>query len=188
MHISAQNRKYVLVWTALLFIGSANYGANAQKGVNPTEYTTNINTYPKNHIYLNLLGDASVFSLNYDRVWMVGDSKEAIQFLSTKIGLGYNVEFSVFSDYAETYTTIPHHLTYNIGGENSQFEFGLGGTFLFGHVSEYIVYPMMGLRLIPLKHPHFNFRLYGQLATVQGNQYKSGILFFPFGTSLGVSF
>lgn len=188
MHISAQNRKYALVWTALLFIGSTNYGANAQKGVNPTEYTTNINTYPKNHIYLNLLGDASVFSLNYDRVWMLGDSKEARQFFSTKIGLGYNEEFSLFSDYAETYTTIPHHLTYNIGGPISHFEIGLGATFLYGRISEYLIYPLIGLRIVPLKRQNFNFRLYAQLPTVQDNNYKTGILFIPFGTSLGVSF
>ncbi|TNE78736.1 MAG: hypothetical protein EP332_13230 [Bacteroidetes bacterium] len=183
MQILVQNRMRIQVWAVLFILFSAKHSIQAQKPDNQTESSSFIQTYHKNHIYLNLLGDASLFSINYDRVWMLTESKNVNQFFSTKVGIGFNL-----CENANICTTIPHHLTYNIGGDNAQFEIGLGGTYLNGQISEYIVYPMIGLRLIPLKHPNFNFRFYGQLPTVQDNKYKTGILFFPYGISLGFSF
>lgn len=188
MHISAQNRKYVLVWIVLLFLGSANFGAKAQKRDNLTEYTSNTNSYPKNHIYLNLLGDGSIYSLNYDRVWMLGEPNDSRQFLSTKIGIGYNEEFSLYSDVTDSYTTIPHHLTYNIGGPAMHFEVGLGGTLVLDQEPEYIIYPTLGMRFVPKRRQNFNLRLFAQLPVLPYYDFKTRIWFLPFGTSLGVSF
>lgn len=41
---------------------------------------------PTNNIYLNLLGDASIFSLNYEKLYPI--RKKVI--IASKIGLGYN--------------------------------------------------------------------------------------------------
>jgi len=147
---------------------------------------------PLNNISLNLLGDASILSINYEKQYLVRKSF----ILTTKFGLGYNQEFRlcVFgpcSSPAENYVTIPHHFTANFGKKRSFFEFGLGGTLLFyGETSvPYIFYPIIGYRFLPLKSNNLNFRLYF-LPPIQFDDPfgHPEIILVPVGASIGISF
>ncbi|MGB4291539.1 MAG: hypothetical protein WBJ37_01485 [Bacteroidales bacterium] len=98
-------RKIVLL-TILLFTGRALFAQN-QEDI--------IDSRPLNNISLNLLGDVSIISINYERQILVCPTF----ILSNKLGLGYNEEFEfcIFGPCSppEKYLTIPHHITGNIG-------------------------------------------------------------------------
>ena len=121
---------------------------------------------PRNNININLLGDGSPISLNYERLLSFHPS----YFLTGKIGAGYNEEFKFClfgpcSTPAEKYLTIPHHFTGNLGTRSLFFEVGLGGTYIIGDGgSKYVVYPIVGFRVQPRKMQKMNFRLFGCFA------------------------
>ena len=99
-----------------------------------------------NNLSFNLLGDASIGSIQYERFFPLSSNL----FLSAKLGVGLNKEFCLLScsDQKE-YTTIPHHLTSNLGQDRSFVEIGLGGTTLLGdHSNVYLAYPVVGFRRI----------------------------------------
>ncbi len=146
---------------------------------------------PLNNISLNLLGDASIISINYEKQYLVGKS----YILSTKVGLGYNQEFCLSfgtgsCSPVEDYLTIPHHFTANIGKRRSFFEVGLGGTILYGETSEpYILYPIIGYRFLPLQSNKINFRLYFLPPPyADGPWGHPDIVFVIAGGSIGISF
>ena len=146
---------------------------------------------PLNNISLNFFGDASKISINYEKQYLLTESG----FLSTKFGLGYNQEFclSLFGlscSNIEEYLTIPHHVTVNFGKRRSFFEFGLGGTILYGETSEpYIIYPIIGYRFLPLQSNKINFRLYFLPPPyADGPSGQPDIIFSVFGVSVGTSF
>jgi len=146
------------------------------------------NTRPLNGINLNLLGDASYFSINYERIFLISSSF----FLTAKVGLGYNEEFQYggHSTPLSKFLTIPHHFTGNIGKGRHFFEFGLGGTLINGNTTQhYIFYPIVGYRLLPLKSNNINFRLFGNIPywAFYGAE-TDDIIFIPFGLSFGISF
>jgi len=152
----------------------------------------NVLDRPLNNISLNLLGDASILSINFEKQYLVRKSF----ILTTKFGLGYNQEFRLCifgpcSSPAENYITIPHHFTANLGNKRSFFEIGLGGTILlYGETSDpYIFYPIIGYRFLPLKSNNLNFRLYF-LPPIQfdGPFGHPEIAFIPLGASIGISF
>ena len=163
-----------------------------------TEKNQSIENRPLNNISLNLLGDASIISINYEKQYLVGKS----YILSTKFGLGYNQEFCIsFGNGScspvEDYLTIPHHFTANIGKRRSFFEFGLGGTILSGETSEpYILNVIIGYRFLPFHSNKFNFRIYLQPPIpikelekpVDNNFPHPDIRYIPFGVSAGISF
>ena len=100
---------------------------------------------PLNNIGLNLFGDASIISINYERQFEVKQNF----LLSSKLGYGYNEEFQlcIFGPCQppETYRTIPHHITGNFGKGKHLFEVGLGGTFIMGNTTQpYLLYPIVG--------------------------------------------
>ncbi|MEZ4826274.1 MAG: hypothetical protein R3C61_08265 [Bacteroidia bacterium] len=141
---------------------------------------------PLNSISLNMLGDASAFSIQYERLFTVTSNL----FLSGKLGLGYNEEF-IFCFFSpctpEKYLTLPHHITGNIGSGRNFFEFGFGGTILYGNTTEpYFFYPMAGYRLIPLSKNKLNFRILLQVPVTGFNGHD--ILFSPIDLSLGFCF
>ena len=119
---------------------------------------------PLNNISVNFIGDASYISIHYEKLHL----KNKSYILAYKLGLGYNQEFQLClfgpcSSPAENYLTIPHHVTANLGTTRSFFEFGLGGTMLFGETAvPYIFYPILGYRFLPLNSNQLNFRLYFQ--------------------------
>ena len=145
---------------------------------------------PQNNINLNLYGDGSIVSINYERLFLF----ESTSFLTSKLGLGYNREFQFCwgscSSSPEEYITIPHHFTVNSGGKRHFFEIGLGGTIIIGNTKlNYIPYPIIGYRIQPLKKYNFDFRIFGCLPLSGWIILNiNDILFMPFGLSLGISF
>lgn len=165
------------------------WGASAQKA----EYAAVLHTpergYPKHHIYVNFLGDASLISLNYDHIWPLKKAGDLDHFISGKIGLGRNREFDInLSSNSDKYYTIPHHLSYAIGRDNSHFEIGMGGTWILDNLPEYILYPTIGGRVVTKSYPHFSFRLYFQVPVNRFYDFYSNAYFIPIGTSLGIAF
>ncbi len=113
---------------------------------------------PMQNINLNYLGDASVLSLNYERIFPI-----------------------------KKYLTLPHHVTGIFGKKKHFLEFGLGGTAMLGKENQYYVfYPILGYRIQPIRPKKVNFRVYGSwpLNTLSNED----LLFVPFGLSLGYCF
>jgi len=146
------------------------------------------NERPLNSIQINLLGDASIISINYDKQFLISPTF----ILSSKLGLGYNEEFQLCifgpcSSPPEKYLTIPHHITGNVGKGRHFFEFGLGGTIIIRDTNQnYFLYPIVGYRILPLNSNKVNFRVFGQIPFT--GLETEDIIFIPFGLSLGISF
>ena len=150
-----------------------------------------IEVRPENSVYLNIAGDASFFSLNYEREFSLGPSF----ILTGKLGAGYNQEINLsfcwwepcydYGDDVQQYLTIPHHITGNIGKGRHFFEFGLGGTFLVGDAQQpYCLYPIVGYRLHPLQKHKIAFRFYAEIPLND----SGNIIFIPVGFSAGFTF
>jgi hypothetical protein len=143
---------------------------------------------PINNIDLNICGDASIISLNYERLFLI----KQFFFITGKLGIGYNEEFKVCAfgpcSPPEKYITIPHHITGNLGKGRHFFEFGIGGTIINGITNQhYWLYPIVGYRLQPLKSNKVNFKIFGSIP-FSGLNSVEDIFFIPFGLSLGISF
>lgn len=142
-------------------------------------------TRPDNGISLNLLGDGSLISINYEHHLI----SEPNFLLAGKVGLGYNEEFKFCfgtCSPAESYLTLPHHITANIGKGRHFLELGLGGTFVLGETSQpYLIYPIIGYRLSPLRSNKTTFRIFGQWP-ISGIE-TDDIIFIPLGISVGIS-
>ena len=92
---------------------------------------TALNSGPLNSIYFNVLGDAALFSINYDRLFLVNPTFA----ISGKLGMGVNVDLNLCfwadCDPPNTYAIIPHHVTGNYRIVKNHFvEAGLGGSFI----------------------------------------------------------
>jgi len=170
------------VFTSLILLCSIS-------GVLGQDQTVTADAKPQNSIYVNLLGDASLISVNYDRQIEVSPTL----LVSGKLGLGFNQEFQIclfgncnFSA-PKKYLTIPHHITANFGKDRHLFEIGIGGTVLFGNTSQpYFLYPIIGYRNIRMGSNKLHFRVFSQIP-FSGIE-TDDILFFPVGISLGGSF
>ena len=109
--------------------------------------------------------------------------------ITGKIGLGFNSEFSLSDNPANTYFVLPHHVTANFGRRKSFLELGIGGSYMNGsQVSEYFVYPMLGYRRHPFNSPAFSFRVwlffpFGQISRLD----ETNILIVPYGLSFGIA-
>lgn len=139
---------------------------------------------PINNLYLNLLGDASYVSINYERLFI----STPVFFLSGKLGLGYiNDELNWFSSSPPNlYLTVPHHITGNLGlqGGIHFLEAGLGGTFASGNNNlQYYLYPIIGYRIQPKKPNRLCFRIF-----ISVPFWSYSHMFIPVGVSLGVNF
>lgn len=142
---------------------------------------------PLNSIYLNLLGDASLISVNYERQFLVRPNL----LISSKLGLGFNNEFQLClfggCPPPEKYVTIPHNITGNLGKGRHFLEFGIGGTIISGNTRKpYILYPIVGYRFLPLKSKKLIFRVFGQFPFTGDDDID--IFFIPLGVSFGISF
>jgi len=103
---------------------------------------------PLSSINLNLLGDGSYFSMNYDQLLPVNKKMH----LSLKAGIGYNERAQLFKSNLGHYLTLTHHLTANFGSRRTLFEAGLGATAYFrNNDNRYIPYPVIGVRFSPIK-------------------------------------
>ncbi|MCX6232465.1 MAG: hypothetical protein NTZ33_13090 [Bacteroidetes bacterium] len=150
------------------------------------QYKGNFNyaySRPLNNINLGILGDASLFSVNYERLFL---NRSNSFFCTAGMGLGANPEISVFGP-AYLFFAIPHHITANIGYKKHFFEVGIGGVYIYKKPNwDYINYMIAGLRIQPLESNDFYFRIYG-CTTI--NDIKTGRLtIIPIGLSFGISF
>jgi len=138
---------------------------------------------PLNSVFINFFGDASLLSLNAEHLFKTG----RFSYVSGKVGLGYNREFVLNNAPSDVYTTIPFHLTYNIGKTNHFLEVGFGATQFFGNTSlNLIPYPILGYRILPSRQKKLNLRVYVQVP-FDGLE-QEGILFIPVGASIGYCF
>ena len=142
---------------------------------------------PLNSIYIGILGDASIISFNYERIFLINSNF----MISSKLGLGNNkqLQFCISGPCSPParFLTIPHHITGNIGLGRHFFEFGLGGTLIKEIKTQpYIFYPIFGYRVLPLNSNKITFRIFGQIPF--SGLGTDEIIFVPIGLSLGVSF
>jgi hypothetical protein len=142
---------------------------------------------PMNNLNLCLLGDGSLISMNYELLTRI--HKNA--FISTALGVGYQESFElsfygpIYNEDTREFMSIPHHVTGNFGFKRGFLEMGLGGTFYTGKINKhYVLYPILGFRLQPLKQYRAVFKLFINFPVTE----ISDILFIPFGTSIGISF
>ena len=144
---------------------------------------------PRNNIYINIFaGDASVQSLNYERLFLV----KLKSFFTGSLGIGYNknldkYEGRLYQISHSQFMTIPHHITMNVGKKRSFFEFGIGGTGLIGDAHQnYYLYPIIGYRFHPVRSINENFRIY---ISFPFEGYKNvEFWWFPVGISVGMGF
>jgi hypothetical protein len=137
---------------------------------------------PKNYIYFGLFGDASITSLSYERLLLFSPNCK----LTGKGGVGFNQEFNLFGGSTSLFVTMPHHITGNFGKSRHHLEIGLGGTLIFGKTNEpYLLYPIVGYRIMPLKENKVNFRIYGSFPF---SGLETDVIFFiPIGLSIGIN-
>lgn len=153
-----------------------------------------IDIRPVNNIYINVFGDASLISLNYEKLFIIHPNI----ILTGKIGLGFNLGDLFCSNGScslHNYITIPHHLTINFGIDRFFLEIGYGGTVVNGNRNqEYLIYPLFGIRFHPLHVEQVAIRLYANFPFSIYRDYSFSpwederVIFIPFGLSLGVSF
>jgi hypothetical protein len=145
------------------------------------------NARPVDNFNLTILGNASLISMNYEKLSFVSP-KFLVAF---NIGMGYNQEFQLFhfgsNSSPQIYFTLPHYVTVNLGKGRHFFEFGLGGTVVAGNTPRhYFLYPIVGYRLQPLRKNKLYFRAFGQIP-INGLD-NLEVFFAPVGFSLGVCF
>jgi len=137
-------------------------------------------TRPLDGLYLNLLGDASIVSMHYEKLFPINRNL----FITSKLGLGYSSELLAFGPFPESYITVPFHITTIVGRNRSFVEIGIGATLSLGTPNSSVIYPVFGYRLQPLIVRKTSFRIIAQYPIVSND-----IPFFsPIGFNLGVSF
>jgi len=167
-------------FTALM-IFSATYLCAQQKSANPEKR-------PLNNAAINICGDVSILSLQYERLLFLNPHL----CLAGKLGIGFDEPtlrylFGYLSPPDDYLITIPHHLTGDLGQGRHFFEFGLGGSLVLERTSrQYLFYPLAGYRLQPLKTNRIHLKIYASLP-VSGNKDLRD-RFTPWGSSLGISF
>lgn len=116
--------------------------------------------WPSNNLNVNLLGDATIFSLSYERLQFF-DRKYMI---AGKIGIGYSQSLGLPSKSAAL-LTIPMHITGNLGvyKKRQYIEFGLGGTLMYYEnfkYWDYALYPIVGYRFQPYQKVKLTLRVF----------------------------
>lgn len=173
-----------LVLSLILIIAFVN-----SKGQDASSYR------PVNNVAINAFGDASIVSVQYERLFL-NSSKF---FVLAKLGLGYNRQSDACWEGGcpempvTRYLTVPHHLTGNVGKGRSYFEFGIGGTSFVGGSDDgyhqrqsYMAYPMLGYRFFPTDSRKISFRVFGYFPITDADDVD--ILFVPIGLNLGFAF
>lgn len=168
----------------LLLLLLLNIGVAAQD-------TTNLKyEMPKNSVNGSFLGDASIISISYERLFPINPNL----FFTGKIGVGYNEDFQFelikwedSNSSTNKHITISHHITSNFGKKKYYFECGLGGTIIGGNTNyNYLLYPIVGYRLQPLKSNKVNFRVYSCIPVTPFKY--TNVWFSPIAISVGYSF
>ena len=169
----------IIITVALLLAVTVLYGQNKKEPLAPR---------PKNNFNLNLLGNSSILSFNYERLFFI----KPIFFISGELGIGYNITAYIFEPADEAvpdHLIIPHLITGNLGKGRHFCEFGLGGAIITGGSHNYILYPIIGYRLQPLRSKKVNLRLFASYP-IYGKDVEESldIIFSPIGLSFGICF
>lgn len=140
---------------------------------------------PSNYMVLGLLGEASIISLNYERIIGINEK----MFVSAKIGVGLSERNTdLFGSGAYIVAGFPHHVTLNLGGPKAFFEVGMGGSYLSGSLDgsleSYFLYPVIGVRSLSAQINRASFRFFVHFP-VAGFE---DIYYIPLGLSFGFGF
>lgn len=140
-----------------------------------------------NNLNIGLLGEASVLSLSYERLFILTPGL----LLSAEVGVGFNKEFElcIFGpcEAPQSYAVFPHHLTLNIGRRKNHLELGVGGGRVSSIASKgYVVFPIIGYRHQPTEFNKAVFRIHiSPPVTVSGDL---NMLNSPIGFNVGITF
>jgi hypothetical protein len=146
---------------------------------------TNPYLRPRNNISLNMFGDASIMSGNYERLMLTYSRF----FMALKVGIGYSESRGLPNDNTLLYS-FPVNVTGNYGRKMHFFEFGFGGTLLFYDTFtfwDYAVYPIVGYRLQPMKSGRVMLRIYASYPLTDKIDIHN-YWFCPVGFSIGFCF
>ncbi len=155
----------------------------------PASAEPDMNERPLNIIFLNVLGDGTLASLNYERLFLIQPEKS---FIAAGLGAGINSLVTLHANSDKSYSydnflAIPHHITGNIGYRSHFFELGLGGAiYSVTEGDTYLPYVIAGYRVQPVRQNRLNFRLFGTYPLSPLEQFN--IIFIPAGFSLGWAF
>lgn len=148
------------------------------------------NKISANSVNLNLLGNGSLVSLNYERLFHLNSRLH----LSTEIGVGYNEYSSLCitgtgcKSPNPVYYTLPHSVSILLGKGSHFLEMGAGGTLIpLNSYKQYIFYPEIGYRIQPIKSSRINFKCFIQIPKI-GTSDEARMLFFLSGISFGFHF
>jgi hypothetical protein len=136
-----------------------------------------------NNISLNLLGEGSLISINYERLFPIAPKF----FLTGQAGIGRNQEALWTAGRSpRLYTTFPHHITANFGKNRHFFEFGFSGDIVAGDTEHhYISGPLVGYRYKSSRSGRIPVRCF---ITYPFIGLHTGLIYVPFGLSIGYSF
>jgi hypothetical protein len=145
---------------------------------------------PNNNIYINLLGDGSLASVNYERLFFI-NSKHF--FVAAGAGAGVNSFVTIHNDNgrksytSEEFIMIPHHITLNLGVGSHFIEFGGGGAAMAGPDGQpYLPYIIAGYRIQPRRDNRIHLRIFGSYPLKRIDNFE--IIYIPAGLSVGWSF
>ena len=111
---------------------------------------------PLNNINVNILGNAPIVSMNYERIFPMNQ----FFMIATQLGLGYIPSYNKLK---LTYLTVPYNITGNLGKGVYFFEFGIIGAGFYKYKEAFNLIslsPMIGYRYQPVKRRTANFRIY----------------------------
>ena len=162
----------------ILTIGLISHAQNA-------EYIPSIR--PGNNVNLNLFGDASIISINYERLFL----NTGTFFLTGKLGIGYSESMKLPNGNTSLLST-PMHISANVNvSKGIHFiEFGLGNTLLFYanfKYWDYSLYTLIVYRLQTLRQGRITVRIfisYPLTGKIDFNDYW----FSPVGLNVGYTF
>lgn len=163
-----------IIFTAVLLISTSLLFAQNKGGLT--------NARPLHNFSLNLGGDGSLISINFERLSFINPRF----FIAGQLGIGYNEEFLLFGGDPERYGVIPHQFTGNWGKGKHFFEFGLSGAIVTGNTNKhYLLGPIIGYRIQPLKSNKVNFRVFASIPLIG---FDTDLMYIPWGLSIGICF
>lgn len=135
----------------------------------------------KNNFNINILGNVSYISVQYERLFFLNPKSS----ITVGLGVGYSSEFVIIGDPPEEYITYPMYITFNlIHREKHFFNIGIGSTIIKNNQNRYnYIYTVLSYRMRTSKK--FNF---GPFFNIPINKHDNEILYSPIGFSLGICF